>query len=98
MPFLKKISLWLNGTFHCIKCGEIFHTFCFGFGECICPDCYTNEEQILFFDKTYWLNRLVSKGLKDIQPLRQQTDPTSYQETAIDVPLTDSELVEYNQH
>lgn len=98
MPFLKKFTLWLSGTFYCRKCSETFHTFSFGFGECICPDCYAGEERFLFFDKTYWLNRLISKGLKDIQPLRRQTDTTSYQETSIDVPLTDSELVEYNQY
>jgi len=32
----------------------------FGYGEAICPDCYKGEKNFLFFDKGYWLNRIIS--------------------------------------
>jgi hypothetical protein len=31
----------------------------FGYGEAICPNCYNGEEQFIFFDKNYVLNRIM---------------------------------------
>ena len=36
----------------------------FGYGEAICPHCYTGEENFIFLDNGYWLNRLISKFIK----------------------------------
>jgi hypothetical protein len=32
---------------------------CFGFGTAICPGCYQGEQPFVFFDDSYWLNRLM---------------------------------------
>ena len=36
---------------------------CFGYGEAICPDCYDGEQPFLFFDNSYWLNRIMARLL-----------------------------------
>jgi predicted DsbA family dithiol-disulfide isomerase len=36
----------------------------FGYGEVICPDCYNGEEQFIFLDKSYWLNRFLAHLLE----------------------------------
>jgi|GEM_PF-6350331 len=59
MALFEKFHRWLRGSFVCRKCGRRFHTMCFGFGEAICPDCYDGERQFLFFDNSYWLNRII---------------------------------------
>ena len=51
---------WLSGSFTCKKCGKNNHLYAFGFGECICPECYEDEKQFLFFDNSYILNRLLN--------------------------------------
>lgn len=58
-----KLRLWLDGTFSCIRCGRTHHVMTFGFGKSICPDCYRGEESFLFFDQTYWLNRILARIL-----------------------------------
>ena len=35
----------------------------FGYGTGICSDCYNNEKNFLFYDESYWLNRLYIKLL-----------------------------------
>ena len=40
----------------------------FGFGEAICPDCYRGERQFLFFDDSYFLNRIITLFLKHEAP------------------------------
>jgi len=52
---------WLKGSFVCRKCNREFYTMCFGFGGAICPDCYDGEQPFLFFDPSYWLNRVTSR-------------------------------------
>lgn len=32
-----------------------------GYGDAICPQCYNGEEHFIFFDNSYWLNRLLIK-------------------------------------
>ncbi len=53
--------LWLEGSFVCVRCGERFFAFSFGFGKAICPECYAGESSFLVFDEGFWLNRLMSK-------------------------------------
>jgi hypothetical protein len=36
----------------------------FGYGTGICPSCYDNEENFLFLDKEYWLNRILIRLYK----------------------------------
>jgi len=63
IPLFNKVRLWLEGTFTCIRCGRIHHIFIFGFGKSICPDCYQGERSFLFFDQSYWLNRIITRFL-----------------------------------
>ena len=55
----KLLLRWLRGQFICRHCGQFFSIPSFGFGEIICPDCYSGEESFVFFDNTYFLNRLL---------------------------------------
>jgi len=55
----ERFRLWLSGSFVCVRCGERFLVMSFGFGESICPGCYDGEVSFLFFDGSYWLNRLM---------------------------------------
>jgi hypothetical protein len=59
-----KLKSWLSGSFTCRKCGREFNTMTFGYGEAICPDCYTGERQFLFHDQEYLLNRLTARLVK----------------------------------
>lgn len=61
----ERFRLWLSGTFKCRKCGLRVHLMAFGYGETICPDCYEGEEKFIFFDESYWLNRLLSRMQKE---------------------------------
>ena len=61
------LSKWLAGTFVCRRCGRDVNVMSFGFGECICPDCYGGENPFLFFDGRYWLNRLMVRLLNSIE-------------------------------
>ena len=36
----------------------------FGYGEAICPSCYDGEYNFIFLDKSYWLNRLLSRNIE----------------------------------
>jgi len=49
----------MKGRFVCRKCGREFHSFSFGFGEAICPDCYEGEPEFNYLDTSYWLNRIM---------------------------------------
>ena len=52
-----KFKRWLEGVFICQKCGGEMLLFTFGYGECICVNCYDGEKQFIFFDtRSYWLN------------------------------------------
>ena len=64
MSLFGKFRRWLNGCFVCEKCGREVYTMCFGYGEAICPDCYDGEQPFLFFDDSYWLNRITARLLK----------------------------------
>lgn len=33
----------------------------FGYGDAVCPDCFTGESSFIFLDRSYWLNRLISR-------------------------------------
>ena len=44
------IRKWLSGEFKCIKCGRICYSLTFGYGKCICPDCYNGETSFIFFE------------------------------------------------
>ena len=64
VEMFERFHRWLNGSFICKRCGRELHTMSFGFGEAICPDCYRGERQFLFFDDSYWLNRIITLLLK----------------------------------
>jgi len=66
-PF-ERFRRWLKGSFICRKCGGEFHTMCFGFGEAVCPDCYKGEQPFIFFDSSYWLNRVTAHLLNQGAP------------------------------
>ena len=53
---------------------------CFGFGEAICPNCYNGEQPFLFFDDSYWLNRITAHLLNQRTP---QPEPPSHDPTII---------------
>jgi hypothetical protein len=36
----------------------------FGYGNAVCPQCFDGEDQIIFLDNTYWLNRLISRFIQ----------------------------------
>jgi hypothetical protein len=74
---VSKFSRWLSGSFTCMKCGREFNTMTFGYGEAICPDCFQGEQQFLFYDQTYWLNRLTAKLINHKQetPEPEPYDP-----------------------
>jgi hypothetical protein len=38
----------------------------FGFGKGICPSCYNGEDVFLFFDQSFWLNRLLGSVCQQI--------------------------------
>jgi hypothetical protein len=59
----EKFRLWLEGYFVCVRCGEVFFPFSFGFGKAICPECYSGERTFMVFDEGFWLNRLMRKFL-----------------------------------
>lgn len=65
---LKNFRRWLSGNFTCIECGNRFHTMHFGFGKAICPNCHNGGQSFLFFDDSYWLNRLMSKLVSKNRP------------------------------
>ena len=48
------------------------HMLSFGYGEAICPNCYKGEEEFIFLDKSYWLNRILSSLIK--QDKHQQVE------------------------
>lgn len=58
----EKFKMWLDGQFICKKCKKTVYSLgTFGFGEIICPSCFNGEKEFLFLDKSYWLNRFISK-------------------------------------
>ena len=63
MQFISNFRRWLLGGFKCIKCNETYIASSFGFGGCICPNCYRGELEFLFFDNSFFLNRIFSKRL-----------------------------------
>lgn len=73
MSNMEKLKRFLNGQYECKSCGNDFHLYAFGYGYCICSDCYDNEHPIIFPDQRYVLNRLLiafirqeNKELKEI--------------------------------
>jgi hypothetical protein len=68
IEMFEKFHRWLNGSFICKRCGRELYTMSFGFGEAICPDCYSGERQFLFFDDSYLLNRIITLFLKHEAP------------------------------
>ena len=57
----ENLKRWLRGEFKCRRCGKTVRLHCFGFGEAICPDCYKADKVFIFLDKSYWLNRMLSR-------------------------------------
>jgi len=57
--FMRCLIRWLRSSWVCKKCGKEFHTASFGYGTCVCPDCYDGEQSFLFLDKTFLLNKLI---------------------------------------
>lgn len=49
----------------------------FGFGMAICPECYRGEHQFLFFDHSYWLNRMVDPLSHDRRAILSDVDRTT---------------------
>jgi len=72
----ERLSLWLNGSFNCRRCGRQLYIMSFGYGEAICPDCYRGEEPFIFPDKDYWLNRILARLMepKTKQPEKDLDD------------------------
>jgi hypothetical protein len=72
----------------------------FGFGEVICPDCYGGEEHFLFFNSSFFLNRIMMRLCKyDSLPARipmksPYADPALLHEISseLDVTLQESEV------
>jgi hypothetical protein len=58
MNLLQRVRWWLQGHWTCIRCGRKLSTMTFGYGECICPDCFRGELRFLFPDASFILNRL----------------------------------------
>ena len=85
MPLFRRFHRWLSGNFTCRKCGREFYTMCFGYGEAICPDCYQGEQPFLFFDNTYWLNRITAHLLNHSAP---KTPPAADESPLIHQPPT----------
>ena len=46
----------------------------FGYGETICPNCYDGENNFIFLDKSYWLNRLLSRNIEQDIPHKKLKD------------------------
>jgi len=67
-----RLQRWLNGSFVCSKCGRKFSITSFGFGKAICPNCYKGEEKFLFYNKKYWLNRLLDRTM--LKSKREEPD------------------------
>jgi len=61
-------------------CGEEYNGLFFGFGEIICPDCYEEDQQFLFLDNGYWLNRLTTRLNKQkiSEPVPHFNKPVTY--------------------
>ena len=77
----ENLHRWLNGVFTCRKCDREFHAFSLGYGDVICPDCYNGETSFIFYDNTFWLNRLLTR----LSPTRVfQPDAIVYKPTDTD--------------
>ena len=44
----------------------------FGYGETICPNCYEGEQPYIFFEESYWLNRIIAR-LLNLQSVKKPT-------------------------
>ena len=66
-----KLHRWLKGSFVCAKCGRKFSVMSFGYGKAICPNCYDGEARFIFYDKNYWLNRILEKIVKKLDTRSQ---------------------------
>jgi hypothetical protein len=57
----------------------------FGYGTAVCPDCYDGEQPFLFFDNGYWLNRIMSRLMRQGAPRSKpfSVDPTLYYQTSV---------------
>ena len=75
VALFRNFKQWLDGSFTCRKCGKEFNTMTFGYGEAICPDCYKGEQQFLFYDESYILNRLMIKLLNQKTQEPEPYDP-----------------------
>ncbi|MHA2169710.1 MAG: hypothetical protein ACXAB7_07430 [Candidatus Kariarchaeaceae archaeon] len=98
MSLFTKINRWLRGSFECKKCGSTFLTFGFGYGECICPNCYQGESQFLFYDNTFFLNRISSKWMMARRSSIEQPTLSEDEEIILDEIMLESEFREYIQH
>lgn len=58
---MRRLIRWLRSSWVCTRCGREFHMMCFGYGTCVCPDCYRGEQPLLFPDEAFLLNRLMAR-------------------------------------
>lgn len=58
---LENWGKWLNGSFVCARCGNVFLLLTFGFGVTVCPKCIFEESMSIVFDERFWLNRIIKK-------------------------------------
>ena len=97
---LEKLQKWISGNFKCNQCGVEYSLPIFGFGKVNCPDCYKGEEQFLFFNKSFVLNRIMMRSYNfNLLPARIPTkspydDPALFHEISseLDVTLQESEV------
>ena len=56
-----KFKMWLEGHFTCISCGRRVFLYSFGYGKTICPDCYKGQNELIYFNDNFFLNRIMNK-------------------------------------
>jgi len=57
----KNIKIWLEGHFTCISCGRRVFLYSFGYGKTICPDCYRGQNELIYLNDNFFLNRIMNK-------------------------------------
>lgn len=58
--FGQRFKKFLRGEFICRVCGKTVFSYTFGYGEVVCPSCFTIDDLDNWFfpDMSYILNRL----------------------------------------
>jgi hypothetical protein len=84
----KNFRQWIGGNFTCRRCGKAYHSMSFGYGEIICPDCYQGENQFIFLDNSYWLNKFLSR----MKRIKASTDEDELDNILLDQAVISAEL------